>query len=181
MKLNKQQLTAFEAEVLPLLERLFRFAMWFEGRRDQAEDLVQATLLEALRSFHRFTPGTNCKAWLFSILRNVRCNRLRAERYNFSLVDDPDDRIAGTIPFVPPVPEHLTDEEVLAALKQIPAEYQEVILLCDVEELTYKEISVALGIPMGTVMSRLHRGRELLRDALARSSQPTRSRVQGGP
>ena len=74
--------------------------------------------------------------------------------------------MANTIPFVPPVPDSLTDEDLLAALESIPAQHQEVILLCDVQEMTYKEIAAALGVPIGTVMSRLHRGRELLRAAL---------------
>jgi RNA polymerase sigma-70 factor (ECF subfamily) len=174
-KLGRHEWAAFETEVLPHFERLFRFAMWFEGRRDEAEDLVQATLLEALKSFHRFVPGTNCSAWLISILRHVRSKRQRS-RNQALVVDDPEDRIVGAIPFVPPVPQNLTDEDVLAALKQIPPEHQEVILLCDVEELTYKEIAAVLGIPMGTVMSRLHRGRELLRGELAKCSHGLRKR-----
>ena len=76
--------------------------------------------------------------------------------------------MTNVVPFVPPIPDHLTDEDMLLALQQIPAHHQEVILLCDVEDLTYKEIAAALEIPIGTVMSRLHRGRELLRTALAR-------------
>ena len=175
---DKRVWAAFEAEVLPHLDRLFRFAMWFEGKRDEAEDLVQETLLQALESFHRFKPGTNCSAWLISILRHVRSNRQRALS-RASLVNDVDDRIAGTVPFVPPVPQGLTDEEVLAALRRIPQEHQEVILLCDVEELTYKEIAAALAIPMGTVMSRLHRGRELLRDELVKCSNGVQWRRAG--
>lgn len=110
---------AFEAEVLPHLERLFRFAMWLEKQRDNAEDLVQETLLEALQSFHRFRIGTNCSAWLISILRHVRNNRQRSST-RLSLVSDPDERITETVPFVPPVPEQLTDEEVLEALRRVP-------------------------------------------------------------
>ena len=172
---DKQLWAAFEAEVLPHLDRLFRFAMWFEGERHEAEDLVQETLTQALESFHRFKPGTNCSAWLISILRHVRSNRRRSLG-RVSLVEDPDDRIAGTVPFVPPVPQELTDEELLAALKRIPQQYQEVILLCDVEELTYKEIASVLAIPMGTVMSRLSRGRELLRSELVNGSNSIRWR-----
>jgi len=141
--------------------------MWFEGDRHEAEDLVQETLTEALESFHRFKPGTNCGAWLIAILRHVRSNRRRALS-RASLVNDVDDQIARTVPFVPPVPQELTDEDVLAALKRIPQVYQEVILLSDVEDLTYKEIGAALSVPIGTVMSRLHRGRELLRAELVK-------------
>lgn len=157
---------AFEAEAMPHVDRLFRLAMWWERDRREAEDLVQDTLVQALQSFHRFTPGTNCRAWLVSILQHVRSNRNRTKLRRLT-VEDPDDRIAETVPFVPSVPEHLTDEDLLAALRGIPEAYQDIILLCDVEELTYKEIAAALAIPIGTVMSRLHRGRALLRQHLA--------------
>ena len=160
---------AFEAEALPHVDRLFRLALWFERNRHEAEDLVQETMMQALQSFHRFRPGTNCRAWLVTILQHVRSNRHRARRRS-PLVDDPDDRIANTIPFVPPVPDMLTDEDILGALGRIPVPFQEVIVLCDVEELTYKEIADALAIPVGTVMSRLHRGRASLRSEL-RSSE----------
>jgi RNA polymerase sigma-70 factor (ECF subfamily) len=168
---------AFEAEVLPHLDALLRFAMWFEGNRENAEDLVQETLTQALESFHRFTPGTNCRAWLISILRHARSNRRRALG-RLAVVSDPEDRIAGTIAFVPPVPEQLTDEDMLAALQRIPASFQEVIVLCDVEEMSYVEIASALDIPVGTVMSRLHRGRDLLRRELADYAQQSRRRSE---
>jgi RNA polymerase sigma-70 factor (ECF subfamily) len=161
---------AFEAEALPHLTRLFRLAMWFERNRSEAEDLVQETMMQALQSFHRFQPGTNCRAWLTTILQNVRSNRRRA-RGRSPLVDDADDRIGRATPFVPPVPQELTDEELLGALGRIPVLFQEAIVLCDVEELTYKEIADALAIPLGTVMSRLHRGRALLRAELAHRQQ----------
>lgn len=150
---------------MPHVDRLFRLAMWWERDRREAEDLVQDTLVQALQSFHRFTPGTNCRAWLVTILQHVRSNRLRT-KLRRPTVEDPDDRIAETVPFVPPVPQHLTDENLLGALRGIPKAYQDIILLCDVEQLTYKEIAAALTIPMGTVMSRLHRGRALLRQQL---------------
>ncbi len=161
----------FETEALPHVDRLFRLAMWFEPNRSEAEDLVQETMVQALQSFHRFQPGTNCGAWLTAILQHVRRNRRRA-RGRSRLVDDPDDRIAETVPFVAPVPQELTDEEVLAALRRVPAPFQEVIVLCDVEELTYREIAAALEIPVGTVMSRLHRGRALLRSELGALTGP---------
>lgn len=170
---------AFEAEVLPHLEGLFRFAMWLEQERDKAEDLVQETLTEALQSFHRFRTGTNCRAWLISILRHVRSNRQRSSM-RLSLVSDPDDRIAGAVPLVPPVPQQLTDEEVLAALRRIPLPYREVIVLCDVEEMTYKEIAEVLEVPVGTVMSRLHRARAMLRAGLSQHSQGERRHSAGG-
>src|ERR1700688_3246454 len=161
----------FEAEALPHVDRLFRLAMWFEGNRAEAEDLMQETMLQALQSFHRFQPGTNCRAWLATILQHVRSNRRRA-RDRSPLVEDPDDRVAQMTASQAPVSEQLSDEDVLAALKRIPVQCQEVIVLCDVEELTYKEIAEALAIPIGTVMSRLHRGRVFLRSELGAFSRP---------
>jgi RNA polymerase sigma-70 factor, ECF subfamily len=156
---------AFEGEVLPHADRLFRLAMWFERNRTDAEDVVQETMMQALRSFHRFQPGTNCRAWLTTILQRVVSNRRRAKGRSI-LVSDPDDRIAQTVPFIPPVPQDLTDELVLGSLQRLPTEFQDVILLCDVEDLSYKEAAEALAIPIGTVMSRLHRGRARLRSEL---------------
>lgn len=163
----------FETEALPHVDRLFRLAMWLERDRAEAEDLVQETLTQALRSFHRFTPGTNCRAWLTTILQHVRSNRRRAR--NRAPVENAaiEERFGQTLPFVPPVPDHLTDEDVLGALRRIPDTYQQVILLSDVQEMTYKEIASALNIPIGTVMSRLHRGRELLRVALGSRASST--------
>jgi RNA polymerase sigma-70 factor (ECF subfamily) len=159
---------AFEGEVLPHVDRLFRLAMWFERNRADAEDVVQETMIQALRSFHRFQPGTNCRAWLATILQRVVSNRRRA-RGRSIVVDDPDDRIAHTVAFVPPVPQDLTDELLLGSLQRLPTAFQEVILLCDVEDLSYKEAAEALAIPIGTVMSRLHRGRAQLRAELVAS------------
>ena len=157
---------AFEGEVLPHADRLFRLAMWFVRNRADAEDVVQDTMIQALKSFHRFQPGTNCRAWLTTILQRIVSNRRRAAGRS-KVVDDPDDRIAQTVPFVPPVPQELTDELVLGTLRRLPATFQDVILLCDVEDLSYKEAAEALAIPIGTVMSRLHRGRAQLRAELA--------------
>jgi len=157
--------TAFEAEVLPHAVRLFRLAMWFERNRADAEDVVQETMMQALRSFHRFRTGTNCRAWLVTILQRVVSNRRRA-RSRSLLVSDPDDRLAHMVAFVPPVPQQLTDESMLASLRRLPRPFQEVIVLCDLEDLSYKEAAEALTIPLGTVMSRLHRARAQLRAAL---------------
>jgi RNA polymerase sigma-70 factor (ECF subfamily) len=167
---GEQARAAFEAEALPHADRLFRLAMWLERNRAEAEDLVQETLMQALQSFDRYTPGTNCRAWLVTILHHVRSNRRRAGG-RLALVPDVDDRIASMTAFVPPIPEELTDDDLLGALRTIPEQYQQVILLCDVEEMTYKEISQALDIPVGTVMSRLHRGRTLLRAQLTHGEQ----------
>ena len=156
---------AFEREAMPHADGLFRFAVWLVRDRGEAEDLVQETMSQALTSFHRYTPGTNCRAWLVRILQNVRNSRWRAKSRE-PVVHDPDDRFALALPFVASVPENLTDEDLLSALRKLPEHYQEVILLSDVQDLTYKEIASSLDIPIGTVMSRLHRGRALLRSEL---------------
>src|SRR5215468_11659346 len=109
---------AFELEVLPHAARLFRLAMWLERNRADAEDVVQDTMMQALRSFHRYQPGTNCRAWLVTILQRIVSNRRRS-RGRSILVSDPDDRLAETTPFIPPVPEHLTDEDLLLALGRL--------------------------------------------------------------
>ncbi len=169
---------AFETEVMPHIERLFRHAMWLARDRAEAEDLVQETLVQALQSFHRFTAGTNCRAWLVAILQHVRANRQRKQ--GRVVIDSAlEERVANVVPFVPPVPERVTDEDMLLAMQQIPAHHRQVILLCDVEDMTYKEIAAALDIPIGTVMSRLHRGRELLRTELARRGAGPATMRQG--
>jgi RNA polymerase sigma-70 factor (ECF subfamily) len=157
--------TGFEATILPHVDSVFRFAMWLIRDRTEAEDIVQETLTQALQSFHRFQPGTNALAWTLSILRHVRSNRLRTLQRRPEVVEA-DDRLDAH-PAVEVTPQQVTDEEVLAALKALPPGFQEVIVLADVEELSYKEIATVLEIPIGTVMSRIHRARRLLRAALA--------------
>lgn len=175
---SAERWAAFEAEAMPHADKLFRLAMWFERDRREAEDLVQDTMVQALQSFHRFTPGTNCRAWLVTILQHVRSNRRRA-RMRRDAVEEIDERIGETVSFVPAIPQQLTDEDLLAALRGIPPRYSDIILLCDVEEMTYKEIAEALEIPIGTVMSRLHRGRALLRTALADRDESAAAQGRG--
>ena len=155
----------FDATVLVHLDGVFRLALWLMGNRAEAEDVVQETFSQALQSFHRFEPGTNARAWLFAIMRNVRSNRQRAFRRAPPLSDLGDE--IDRVPAAEQTPQNVTEPEVLDALGELPTGFQEVVLLCDVEELSYKEIARVLDIPMGTVMSRLHRARRLLRQALA--------------
>ncbi len=156
----------FENEALPHHVDVYRMAMWLLKNRDEAEDLVQETFVAALRSFHRFEKGTNCRAWLIKIMYNVLSKRRRSES-RLQIVADAEQQIAETVEFAPPTPQHITEREVLDALEHLPLQFQEVVVLADVEDMTYKEIAEALSIPTGTVMSRLHRGRRLLRAELA--------------
>lgn len=157
---------AFEREATPHADDLFRIAMWLVRNRDGAEDLVQETFSQALQSFHRFETGTNCRAWLITILYHMNSKRLRAGS-KLRLVSDGEERISANVAFAPPTPQDITDEEVLRALHNLPSQFQEIVILCDVEDMTYKEIAAALAVPIGTVMSRLYRGRKLLRAELA--------------
>jgi len=156
---------SFESEALPFHVDLYRLARWLLRNQAEAEDLVQETLVEALKSFHRFEKGTNCRAWLIKIMYHTLSKR-RRDSNRLCLVTDADEQIAETVAAEPPRSGDVVEEEVLSALKRLPEHYQEVVILSDVEEMSYKEIADALSIPTGTVMSRLHRGRSLLRSEL---------------
>ncbi len=166
LQVSGDRWTSFETEALPHIPSLFRIALWLTRDRTDAEDLVQETMTEALGSFHRFVLGTNCHAWLVSIMYHRQSKRRRAA-HRLSLVSDSDELIAETLVFEAPIPQGVTDEEVLAALQRLPRSFQEVVVLADVEEMSYKEIATAIDVPIGTVMSRIFRGRKLLRAELA--------------
>ena len=161
---NPGTLERFEAEALPHSNDLFRTALSLMGSRAEAEDALQETLLQAWKSFHRFEPGTNCRAWMFKILFHVVSHQRRKWR-RLWLAEDPQ-TLEETLVAKTEIPEHLTDEELLEALRRIPRQYAEVVMLADVQEFSYKEIQDMLGIPIGTVMSRLSRGRGALRAQL---------------
>ena len=174
----------FEAEALPHIDVLFRTAVRLTADRAEAEDLVQETYAQAWLSFAAYEPGTNCRAWLFKILTN-KLEHQRRRRYALlkRIADADTELLAQTVAYVPPVGQELGDEEVLAALGRVPARFREVVLLADVEEFSYREIAEILGVPVGTVMSRLSRGRKLLREMLSGvaadygiGSAPARSR-----
>jgi len=155
----------FEAEALPHLNDLYRAAASILRSRAEAEDAVQEAYLQALKSFHRFTPGTNCRAWLFGILFHVISHQRR--KWFGRLIFSEREELEQTTVYVPPVQEELTDDEMIAAFRKLPHQFAEVVMLCDVQEFSYKEIQETLGIPIGTVMSRLSRGRQLLRAQLS--------------
>lgn len=162
----------FEAEALPHMDDLFRTARRVLGNQSEAEDVVQETFLQAWKSFERFELGTNCRAWLYKIMFNV-IQHNRRKRFSFNLKSTRDDNVEleAALVYEPPVPQQLTDEDVIAAFDRIPRQYREVLVLADVQDFSYKEVAETLNIPQGTVMSRLNRGRKLLRVELAEFSQ----------
>jgi len=162
---REKEWATFEAEALPLMADVFRVANYLVRDREIAEDLTQETFAEALKSFHRYTPDTNCRAWLVTILYHLTSKR-RHKLGQLKLVEDVEEQITQTVAFVPPIPQQLEDEEILQALERIPPAFRDVVVLSDVEEFSYKEVAEFLGVPIGTVMSRLHRGRKLLRQQL---------------
>jgi RNA polymerase sigma-70 factor (ECF subfamily) len=160
---------SFEELALPLVSTLYAFACWLTQDRDGAEDLVQETLMKALKGFSSFQQGSNFRAWIHRILRNTFLTSRAGLALSVSL--DADDAA------VPEPAELKTPESVLLArldsetlekaLRELPVNAREILLLCDFEEMSYQEISIAIGIPMGTVMSRLSRARKALRTLLA--------------
>jgi len=175
-----RQSSEFEELALPLLPSLYNVAFWLSRDAADAEDLVQETFLKALRGFDTFEPDTNFKAWIFRILRNTHLTSRTglAARRTVALEDElnesgesgpaqyPEGAIDRQTPEINLL--QLADRSALnAAMEKLPPPLLEVILLCDVEEMKYKEIATALEIPIGTVMSRIARARVALRTALA--------------
>jgi len=156
----------FEVEAMVHVNDIFRAALRILQDRGRAEDVSQEVFLQAWKSFDKFEAGTNCKAWLFKILFHC-VNHNRRKWFRFPLLKDTEEFLESNLTFTPSVPEHITDEEILSALDKIPADYRSVVLLVDVEEFAYKEAADILTVPIGTVMSRLSRGRKLLREQLA--------------
>ena len=155
----------FEAEAVPHLRVLKKLALHLVRNNAEADDLVQETFAQALKSFHRYTPDTNCRAWLVTILYHLNSKR-KYKLGQLKLVEDTEEQIAETVAFVPSIPEELKDEEILQALEKLPKAFRDVVVLTDVEEFSYKEVAEFMQVPIGTVMSRLHRGRKLLRQQL---------------
>jgi RNA polymerase sigma-70 factor, ECF subfamily len=165
----------FERVALVHLDSLYRSALRLTQNRAEAEDLVQDACLRAFRSFHRFDPGTNCRAWLLTILRNAFLNLKRRgshEVFGESTTTESADESMTDMGAAIGHPEEEFLQTVLhgdvdRALKALPLPFREAVMLADLEGLSYKEISQVLGCPIGTVMSRLSRGRGLLRRALS--------------
>jgi RNA polymerase sigma-70 factor (ECF subfamily) len=162
----------FEAEALPLRPRLYFAALRLAGNHADAEDLVQEMYLHAYRGFARFEPGTNLNAWLHRILRNAFINGYRQRQRRPVVVPEdasPNSRLSQVeveLSAEATVVDALPDERLQDALWALPARYRRVVLLHDVDGFSYKEIASMVGAPLGTVMSRLHRGRKALREQL---------------
>jgi RNA polymerase sigma-70 factor (ECF subfamily) len=174
---RSQELEArFEADALPLLPGLYSAAFRLTRNASDAEDLVQETFLRAYRGFHQFEAGTNLKAWLYRILTNTFINSYRKKQREpqTDSLDDVEDwylysKMAGqgAEPSAETsVIESLPDEDVQDALSSLPEQFRIAVLLADVEGFSYKEIAEITGVPIGTVMSRLHRGRKALEKRL---------------
>jgi RNA polymerase sigma-70 factor (ECF subfamily) len=169
----------FHEEALPHMDAVFRFALRLSGSQDQAEDLVQETFLRAFRSWDKYAPGTQCKSWLFTICRNVFLRqRERGQRHD-EIVSENVDRSSGPFEVVNPVwvkavkadPEgdffaSIVDEVVLRHIQDLPEDYRTAVVLSDLEGLTYQEIAEMTDVPVGTVKSRLFRGRRILQGVL---------------
>ncbi len=157
------------------LDSLYHVALRLTRNRAEAEDVAQEAFLRAFRSFHRFNPGTNCRAWLFTILRNVFLNRVRTQGREVleTEMGGLDQAETTTEVHADKNPEEhflqtMLHGDVDRALTTLPLAFREAVMLVDIEGLTYREVAEVLGCPIGTVMSRLSRGRALLRRALGR-------------
>ena len=162
----------FEAEVLPHLDTLYRVGRRLTGETTDAEDLVQETLLRAWRGWGGFTPGSNVRAWLLTILRNTFISRWRSRKREGTTVplDDADPhaihRAVGGQDPAGEFFERTVDSHVMAAVDALPEEFREALVLSDLEGLPYAEVAEVLGVPVGTVKSRLFRARRILQTKL---------------
>jgi len=165
-----QRLTAstFEDLALPLLDQLYNFARWLTQDASEADDLVQETYVKALRGFSSFQAGTNFRAWMYRILRNSFLSS-RTGMKTMVVFDEEDSNTVPATASASPESVLLAQANrqlVQEALEQLPVHHREILLLCEVEEMSYQDISEALAVPIGTVMSRLFRARKALREIL---------------
>jgi RNA polymerase sigma-70 factor (ECF subfamily) len=165
----------FEEEALELADQVYRVARRLVSTREEAEDLVQETYARAFRSWRSFQPGTNLRAWLFRILTNLNIDRGRREQrtptlepieegdyYLYNRLED-----SGAPQAEEQIVERLSQDGVVEALAAVPHDFRDVLVLVDIGDFSYKDAAQILDIPLGTVMSRLHRGRRVLKHELA--------------
>jgi RNA polymerase sigma-70 factor (ECF subfamily) len=169
----------FEEEALALADQVYRVARHLVGNREEAEDLVQETYARAFRSWRSFTPGTNLRAWLLRILTNLNIDRGRRiqrqpdqqplEEGDYFLYNRLEETTDG-VPDEERVVQRLSQNDVVNALSEVPHDFRDVVVLVDIGDFTYADAAQILDIPVGTVMSRLHRGRRILKQAMAESA-----------
>jgi RNA polymerase sigma-70 factor (ECF subfamily) len=175
----------FEEEALELSDQVYRVARRVVGSRDEAEDLVQQTYERAFRSWRQYTPGTNLRAWLLRILTNLNIDRgrrqqrspqttsLDTEAGDYFLYNQLESQVPEENPDEDRVLERLSQDSIVDALAEVPHDFRDVIVLVDIGEFSYADAAQILDIPIGTVMSRLHRGRRILKQNLADSAVST--------
>jgi RNA polymerase sigma-70 factor (ECF subfamily) len=174
--LSPERQREFEEVAIPLMSSVYHFAYNLVGNADDAQDLLQETYLKAYRFFDSFQQGTNCKAWLFQIAKNSFINRYRKQtrepdKVRYDAIEEFYDTLRPSnveannldVTFF----HDLLDDDISAALQSLPEPFRQVLILSDIESMTYEEIAELVGCPIGTVRSRLHRARKVLRDKLA--------------
>ena len=165
----------FEEEVLDLADQVYRVARRLVSTREEAEDLVQETYARAFRSWRSYTPGTNLRAWLFRILTNLNIDRGRRQQRapDTQPIEDGDYYLynkleeSGVADDEERVVERLSQDAIVQALSAVPHNFRDVVVLVDIGDFTYQDAAQILDVPIGTVMSRLHRGRRILKHELA--------------
>lgn len=174
-EINIEKEHLFEKELLPHADALYNFAYHLTYNDADANDLVQETFMKAFRFINLYESGTNSKAWLFKILKNAFINEYRKKKkepekvdYNdvITFSDEDDDNSAAYFDLREELFDGIMGDEITIALNRLPIDFKTVILLCDVEGFSYEEIAKIIDIPIGTVRSRLHRARNVLKDSL---------------
>jgi RNA polymerase sigma-70 factor, ECF subfamily len=168
----------FEEEALALADQVYRVARRLVGSREEAEDLVQETYARAFRSWRSYTPGTNMRAWLFRILTNLNIDRGRRDQRTPDMqpMEEGDYYLYNRLEETggggdeERVVERLSQDSIVDALSAVPHNYRDVIVLVDIGDFSYQDAAQILDIPIGTVMSRLHRGRRALKKTLAEAA-----------
>lgn len=190
-KMSSRDREAFQREAVPHLDALYGTALRMTKSESDAEDLIQETMLKAFRYFDKYEKGTNCKAWLFKIMTNTFINRYRKKQKRKEFLIDDDHR---PLQERAEAPEHtpfhesydseeklyfkMFGDEVKAALEEIPVDFRMVVLLADLQDFAYKEIAEIMDCPIGTVMSRLYRGRRMLQAQLGEYAR-TQGYIEG--